>query len=358
MRNRVNAVMIGAFLLLSACDVALTQYVSPSDLDLTERSAFTSDGRLFVIGARSADKQDAGNWIVEVAKAPNGEHLVADYVFGALEGTEGGVVGGTPLGAPCVFSGMTVHGQVLYAACFSQDDMRSSLLQVDTQARTVRAGYFPLSCDPASSATPCSPFYANGMAIDAVGRIYASNTYAYIGIAGETVTINLEGSPSLTQITIGPNPASPEKLAFDARDWFNTDIFTDGLAPNGVQIENQVLYYAAGPNINAIAIGDDGSAGDVRIHYQGPLLSYIDDFAILDGRMALARSFPPAIVGLDRPSAFGVVNELGEIPMSLDAIPSSVSYQANVPSGAPLFPKDSLVVTCYFGGGLYILSGL
>jgi hypothetical protein len=357
MKTRTAIMFAGAFALLSACDVTLTQRVSPSDLDLTERSAFTSDGRLFVIGARSSDKLDAGNWIVEVTKSSSGQYLTVDYVFGALEGAEGGVLGGKPLGAPCSFSGMAAHGQVLYAACFSPDDMRSSLFQVDTQAGTVRAGYFP-PCDPAASKTACSPFYANGMAVDAQGRIYVSNTYAHISLDGENVAINVEGSHSLTQIIVGPNPALPEKLVFETRDWFDGDIFTDGVAPNGVQIENQVLYYAAGPNINAITIGDDGTAGDFRVHYRGPLLSYIDDFAVLDGRMALARTFPPAIVGLDRPSALGIVRELGTSSMSLDAIPSSVSYQADIPVGASLFPKNSLVVTCYFGGGLYDLSGL
>jgi hypothetical protein len=54
-----------------------------------------------VIGTRSADKRDAGSWIVEVTKSANAEYVATDYVSGALEGTLGGVVGGVPLGAAC-----------------------------------------------------------------------------------------------------------------------------------------------------------------------------------------------------------------------------------------------------------------
>ena len=55
-------------------------------------------------------------------------------------------------------------------------------------------------------------------------------------------------------------------------------------------------------------------------------------------------------------SVIGLAREVGTWPMSLDQIPSSVSYQADIPAGAPLFPADSLVITCFFGGGRQVLA--
>jgi hypothetical protein len=145
---------------------------------------------------------------------------------------------------------------------------------------------------------------------------------------------------------------------FTHRPWFSADIVQDGVGPNGIQIEGSVLYYAAGPNINRVDITPEGEAGAARVHYAGPALSYIDDFAVLDGRMALARTIPPAIVALDRAEPFRTARELGTRDMDIDQIPSSISYQADVPAGHPVFPADSLIVTCFFGGGVYTLSGV
>jgi hypothetical protein len=60
--------------------------------------------------------------------------------------------------------------------------------------------------------------------------------------------------------------------------------------------------------------------------------------AVLEGRMLLARTIPPALVALDAPAQFEKAAEIGTHPMSLDAIPSSVTYQADIPRGQSLFP--------------------
>jgi hypothetical protein len=334
----------------------VSEVLPAQELANTERSAFTSEGRLFVIGSRPADRNDAGSWIVEITKNSAGRHLATNYVAGSLEGTADGSLGGAPAGDACTFAGMARHGDVLYASCYAPDK-RAALLRVDTRANTVRAGYFT-SCnfDPPAADCEYVDLYPNGMAVDGAGRIYVSNTLAYVTLDGTNVAIDVEGTHSLTQIVLEPDPADPSKLAFRHRVWFDTDIFTDGLGPNGVQIEGNVLYYAGGPNINKLTIRDDGRAGDFRIHYRGPLLSYIDDFAIRRGQMALARAIPPAIVGVDAAPFSGTGREVAAFPMPLDRIPSSLAYQENVPVNQPLFPAGSLVVTSFFGGGLHLLQ--
>jgi hypothetical protein len=358
MRIELMASAIVCLQLFSGCDLALTETLAPSELETTERGAFTSDGRLFVIGTRAQGRTDAGSWIVEVTRASDGAYVASNYLFGALEGTSGGSLEGAAAGDACGFSGMTVRGMRLYAACVAPDG-RAALLEVDVSAGKVRAGRFT-TCNSEPSALPCEDvvFYPNGMAVDAAGRIYLSNTQAHLMALGDSPSISVEGSRSLTQVVLGPASDDAGLLQFTHRDWYTTDIVRDGLAPNGVQIEGDQLYYAAGANIVRIPIGEDGSGGEPSVHYLGPALSYIDDFAVRDGRMAVARTLPPALVALDRAPALGTARELGEFAMSLTSIPSSITYQADVPAGMSLFPPGSLIVTAYFGGGLYVLSGL
>ena len=341
---------------LAACDLQLTQVLPPSELETSERGAFTSAGRFYVIGTRAADRSDAGSWIVEITRRSDGGYAATNYVAGTLEGTVEGAVGSAPAGDACLFSGMTVRGMSLYAACYAPDG-RAALLEVNTDTDTVRAGYFS-SCNAEPASSPCTypAFYPNGMAVDAAGNVYLSNMISHIYPSGDTIAISVEGQGSLVQARLDPAASGPGKLSFTHRTWFSADILADGFTPNGIQIEGSVLYYAAGANINRVDIRPDGSAGAAALHYRGPALSYIDDFAVHDGQMVLGRTLPPALVALDRAPAFDTAPELGTYAMATDAIPSSVNYQADVPTGNPLFPLGSVAVTCFFGGGLYVLS--
>jgi hypothetical protein len=338
-----------------ACSVELEQVITPAELDTSERGAFTDDGRFFVIGTHPEGRSDTGSWIVEITRGSDGKYLSTNVLAGAIEGTSDSTLAGTPLGAACVFTGMTVRGKRLYAGCVLPDFSRTALIEVDTAARSVRAGYFT-SCNAEPSSAPCqySVLFPNGMAADAAGRIYFSNIISHLSITSDVPEITVEGSHSVGQVTLDANNDQPGKLSFTYRDWFSTDIFSDGLAPNGIQIEGQTLYYAAGANINRVQIQSDGKAGASGVHYTGPALTYIDDFAVRDQQMVLARTLPPALVALDRPDALGVVPELGTYPMDLDRIPSSVTHQAAGPN--PVFPVDSLVVTAFVGGGVYVVT--
>jgi hypothetical protein len=358
MRNGPVLLWLFATACMQACSVTLTQQVAPSELDFTERSSFTEDGRLFVIGTRPDGRADAGSWLTEVVRVGDG-HTTQNLVAGSLEGTVDGRIGSAPRGEPCVFTGMKARGTRIYAACLDGASYRSALLEVDVAASTVRAGYFT-SCNAEPSSAPCQDvqILANGMGIDSAGRIYVTNSFAHVSLLGDTPSISIEGTGTITQIVIDSERSADGSLAFQHHTWFSADILQDGVGPNGIQIDGEVLYYAAGPNINRIDITASGEAGTASIHYIGPALSYIDDFAIVDGRMALARTIPPAIVALERPEPFGTARELGTYDMALDAIPSSITYQADNPVGRSVFPPDSLIVTCWFGGGIYSVTGV
>jgi hypothetical protein len=342
--------------LSAACDVQIMQVIPSTDLETTERGAFTSDGRFWLIGTRAEARADAGSWIAEVTKTDS-QYTAANVVAGTLEGTSDGTIGGTPAGDPCFFSGMTVFGTRLYAGCVALDATRVSFFEVDTAARTVRTEYFT-TCNQEPAKMPCENvlFYPNGMAADAAGRLYLGNSISHILLAA-IPTLTFEGSRTLTQVVIEPPGSDPARLKFKHRDWFSSNLFTE-TAPNGVQIEDNVLYYAGGTNINRVDLHADGTPGAASVHYAGPPFSVIDDFVVHEGRMLIARAFTPALVAIDRAPPFGTAPEIATRDMPLDQIPSSLTYQADVPAGNSLFPPGSLVMTSFFGGGLYVLTGL
>jgi hypothetical protein len=344
--------LVSALFPASLAAASLELIVPSTDLGNTERGAFTTDGRFFVIGVKPADVDALQGTLVEVVRGPENGFALQDYVVGTLEGTSDGRVGGTPVGDPCVFGGMASHGALLYASCFALDG-RTSLVEVDTATRTVRAGYFT-ACNFEPSSSPCeySTLYPNGMAIDDAGRIYASNTLSHVDLTGILPSISDQGSNTLIQIVLDPSSSDATHLAFRYHEWFSADILSESFVPNGVQIEGQQLYYAAGPNINKLQIRADGTAGEAEVYFQGAALTYIDDFAESSGELTLARSISAGIVSV-KPSAWGgvpVVTDL--IPMSFDTAPSSVT---RVPANNALFGSHTFVITSYFGGGLYVL---
>lgn len=358
MRLRVELCLLAVLNTLSACSITLSPVIAPSELDTTERGAFTDDGRFFVIGSRPAGRNDAGEWIVELTKGANGAYAATNYLAGTTEGTSDGTLTGSPAGEPCKLSGMKAQGKRIYAACVAANsEWRAALLEIDTQTRSVRAGYFT-TCNAEPASSPCEPLriYPNGVSIDSAGRIYVSNMIEHLRIADDIPSVQIEGTGSIRQIIMHPSQRDPRQLEFTHRAWYGADIITDGLSPNGIQIEGETLYYAAGSNINRVEIASDGRAGPASVHYTGPALTYIDDFAVLNGRMLLARTIPPELVALDAAPQHGSAKELGTQAMGLDAIPSSVTYQADIPQGNSLFPAGTAIITCEFGGGLYLAS--
>jgi hypothetical protein len=329
----------------SACE--LTELVPSAELGASERGAFTTAGRFFVIGTLPEPTGDGLSWLLEIDETTEG-YATTRHVRGTLEGTRDGTLGGEPVGAPCTFSGMTVRGDVLYAGCYASDG-RASLLELDTLARTVRAGSFN-TCNLEPAAQPCSDvlLYLNGMAVDGEGRLYATNMHAHGIGPGPT-------DYSVLQIELLADTSVPARLPFVFRAFQPKDLLRDGPAPNGIQVRDDVLYYVGGANINAVPIEADGRAGPLRVYYRGPALSMIDDFTIGDGQMVLARAFPANLGFLAAPTD-GVARELATCQMPPLGMASSLTPQNEAAEAAGVFPRGSLLVTSFFGGGLYALS--
>ena len=189
--------------------------------------------------------------------------------------------------------------------------------------------------------TPCeqTALYPNGMAVDDEGRVYTNH-----------------GSDTVLQILVGDDPPDPTKLSFRHRAFATANVLVNSLSPNGIQIEDNVLYFAAGANLNAVPIQADGTAGKQRTHYRGPALSYIDDFSVHNGAFVLARTIPAQLAALT-PSA-REPRQTATCPLPDGATPSSVRRQPDLPAEDTVFPPGTLVVTAFFGGGLYTLPSV
>lgn len=330
----------------SSPDCALTEILTPKQLGNSERGAFTSAGRFFAIGLRPKPEGDGLWWLVEVTKEGKG-YQSTNVLTGTLEGTSDGTLGGKPKGDACGFSGMAVQGEVLYAGCFATDG-RAALVQIDTETQEVRAGAFDTcSFDPAKK--PCKPIsvYPNGMSIDGQGRVYLSNTQAY------TLAVT---DYSIAQVEIAKEQTEAGKLDFTFRSWLVKNVFNDSIAPNGIQIRDDVLYYVGGANVNAVPILADGKPGPLKVLFSGPAISLIDDFALGDGELLLARALP-ANIGRLSWSSSARTREINTCPMPALGAASSLTYQPEVEGSEPLFPAGTIVVTSFFGGGLYTLPG-
>jgi hypothetical protein len=126
----------------------------------------------------------------------------------------------------------------------------------------------------------------------------------------------------------------------------------DEFFPNGVQIEGNILYYAAGSDIWKIRFKSDYSAGVRQLHYNGSALATIDDFAIEQGYIAYSKVSAPGSVEILKPA---LLNDEAKhlTTVIMPVIPSSIVYQKDLPGNNELFEPGSLLVTSFFSGGLY-----
>ena len=334
--------ILGLVSLLQAC--IITNPISNDGFKATENSAYTADGRLFVIGENNADQ----SWIFEILKNADGSYTPSPFVKGTQDGTQHGYPHNPTVGADCTFAGLTAKGTKLYAACAKSSGLFGlgaesiSLYQVETTAGQVfiKTGRMEdsnfLQQDHEKAFDP-NWFFANGMAVDAAGHVYISNSKA--SLAGNR--------DAISQVTI-TDTGSSNFLDFKHKTWLTGHEFF----PNGVQIEGNTLYYAAGSDIDKVRIKSDYSAGEVRTHFDGSDLATIDDFAIEQGYIAYSKVSAPGSVVILKPASFtNTAKHLTTVIMPV--IPSSIVYQKDIPGQAPLFSAGSLLVTSFFSGGLY-----
>ncbi len=328
--------------LLQGC--IITKPVSDDGFKATENSAYTSDGRFFVIGENNHKE----SWIFEIKKNTDGSYHPQPYIKGTQDGTQNGTLGGNTIGADCTFSGLTSKGTKLYAACaksaglFGLGAESISLYQVETKPGKVliKTGRMEdsnfLQKDHEKAFDP-NWFFANGMAVDAAGHVYITNTKASLAANRDAIS----------QITIS-DTGNSAFLDFKHQTWLTSNKFL----PNGIQIEGNILYYAAGSDIMKVRINSNYAAGEQRRHFNGSDLASIDDFAIEQGYIAYAKVSAPGSVVVLKPASFeNTAKHLTTVIMPV--IPSSIAYQKDIAGQAPLFKPGSLLVTSFFSGGLY-----
>ena len=334
--------ILGLVSLLQAC--IITNPISSDGFKATENSAYTADGRLFVIGENNNDE----SWIFEILKNGDGSYSPSPFVKGTQDGTQNGYPNSATAGADCTFAGLTAKGTKLYAACAKSSGLFGlgaesiSLYQVETTPGQVfiKTGRMEdsnfLQQDHEKAFDP-NWFFANGMAVDAAGHVYISNTKASLA----------NNRDAISQVTITDTGHS-NFLDFKHQTWLTSNKFL----PNGVQIEDDVLYYAAGSDIWKVRIQNDFSAGEPRTHFDGSALATIDDFAIEQGYIAYSKVSAPGSVVVLKPASFDYqAKHLTTVIMPV--IPSSIAYQKDLPGNNELFEPGRLLVTSFFSGGLY-----
>lgn len=343
MNNKLKfPLIISLASLIQGC--IITEPVSHNEIKATENSAFTTDGRLFVVG----ENTDSESWIFEINKQADGSYQALEFIQGTLDGTRDGHLDSAPSGEDCRFAGLTSQGDTLYAACVREGGLLNlsteaiSLFQVNTQAGNefIKTGRMSdsnfLQKDNEIAFNP-NWFMANGMAVDNEGHIYITNSKASLA----------SNRDAISQVTI-TDSGNSSFLDFNHQTWLSSNEFF----PNGVQIEGDTLYYAGGSDIHKVKITEDASAGEKRRHFDGANLAVIDDFAINEGYIAYAKVSAPGSVIILKPADFDeTADYYSTIPMSV--IPSSIVYQKDLPAGTSLFTPGSLLVTSFFSGGLY-----
>ena len=328
--------------LLQGC--IITEPISHHDMKATENSTFTADGRFFVIGKNTADE----SWVFEVVKDAQGNYSQIEYLKATQEGTIDGTLSGATEGEDCVMGGLTSKHNTLYAVCGNfLSSAAITVFEVSTEVgqERVRTGHMTAdNFEPLETGDSYLgfTFFANGMEFDDAGHLYLSNSSSILSTNATVIAqLSFDASPNAT--------SDPTELSFTHQPWLKNGDSGSDFFPNGIQIEDDILYYATKNEIRKVRMNADYSAGEWTTHYRGLMT---DDFDLHDGYIALATvSFPGAMLLLPPGDFDERVKPIYSVPLA--TIPSSVSYQHNNPSGDTLFEKGSFIVTSFFGGGIY-----
>ena len=305
--------------LLQACSVE--KIISSDDMPSTENGTFTENGRFFVAG---------GSFIYEV-KSAGGEAYRHEIL-----------VSGDISGEPCIFSGMTSTGNTIYATCTIFVPTDENILGL----RPTTASLYRIDLDNGYIDTVLLPylddnFAANGMAVMANGDILLSNFVADI----------IPGEAAIIKVSI----VDDENFEVEWSDWLSAE--KGGKAPNGLQIEGNTLYFASGNTLSKIIIDENGEAESIEKLYSTIFTNILDDLAILEDSIAVAEISYPGVSPVDVQNITFIDKDSGKL-VSIVPMPDNTAKPSSISlAKGNLFPGDALIITDYFNGGLYMLTG-
>jgi hypothetical protein len=306
-----------------AAGPVVEQLISPELMPISERAVYTDDGRFFVAG---------GEVLYEVEATDDG--------FEAVE----------LLHEDCVLGGLIDHGNLLYAACVTTGESANPLMPNITGVELLRI-------DPSGEGEPevqrvefgADPLpQLNGMEFGPDDALYISNS-----------TSGLNGGPAVYRVAItDEDPFSIEVSEFVAQS-------ADYSVPNGLRFDGNEFYFATGLTLVRMQVGDDGTPGAPETLFTAgaDVLTggVVDDFDLGPDRIYIARVAGPDVLAVMGGNAVGeyqsqlVITDRdgAEIQtLALDFVPSG----AVAPRAEP-FGEDAIVVTSYFNGGLYRVTG-
>lgn len=310
------------------------QVVSSDIMLATENGVFTNDNRYFAVGILADSESDTeSSYIIEVKKRTDGSNdCILDGNFNICKIAKGEIEG-----EPCFFGGLTTDGADLYASCtvFNPLEPNAILMKVglnsDSSQNSVQLFQYDV------------PRHYNGMAIHD-GNLYMSSP----GLDGSAI-VQLPLDSTLNSAT---NFISPET-------WLEADNNVT-YGSNGIQIEENTMYYAGGNLANGILyklpITADPTLADLEPIYSCPFGRIIDDFVILADYIALGEVPITAFMKTGNGNLVFVPknndNPLFSIITGSDMYISSLAYDEE---GA-VFSPNALIATDVFHGGIWELQ--
>lgn len=316
----------------------------------SEGSAFTPDGRFYVIGGDQPFSYGPNGIIVngvssiyEVRKSSGGKY------------TNTAIVNGNVAGKTCYFGSLAASGYILYATCtdVSQLMPASVLYRVDTR----KAANDPNRVAMVPLTTPA--FQPNGMAVDKNGDLYIPNSAAFVA----TVMYGVPNVPAIVKVKIA------DVAAFRITETGWLPALFGGFAPNGLAISGNQLYLPSLNVIYRVPILPGGSAGAPAIVYQTAKTNLFDNVRLLPGNLlAVPEITNPnqdmvqiVYPGTPRPTALTnhvtMINPLTGTKLGAAQFPSYALPSSVIVSQGTLFPPNTGIVTDAIGaGGLYLLQ--
>ena len=305
-----------------------TELISNSVLIHTENAVFTDDGRYFVAGKQSNSDLNWG--IYEVVKTSS-SYDIKQIVPGILKVDSNSY--------DCWFHGLTTDGKYLYATSAVH-------LEGDPQKTDYGALFRILPHQDTANVSIAHYNHNelrgyNGMAVGANEAIYMSNSSA----------LRDSSKVAVYKVEI----IDHDDFVIKITPWLSADLLRD-IAPNGIQIQNSMMYYVSGKGLYKLQITPSGPGIPIPMYVTMIFNNILDDLAILsDDRIAVAEiDFISAMNGFP---GIGInqiiIVDTKNFSLNNKVIVTSPYTVSSLAEGkGNLFTNGNLIATSWFQGGV------